>query len=154
VKLRDVRSLEFKPGPRLVMHDGKIVEGAVSGLEAVAVRLGELTLAVDLTKSRRLRPQARCAWTRKLFAVSRCWAYNPIPRIRAYALRVTSLHNDSTAKVVAVSAAVTPLTSRRANGTGEEHARCRIGVVPSPPLRGLAAAGLPAIPWARPAWGN
>jgi hypothetical protein len=53
--LRATRSLEFKPQPRLVLHDGKTVTGAVTALDAVPVRLGEVTLTVDLTKAARVR---------------------------------------------------------------------------------------------------
>ncbi len=39
VKLSEVQKIQFTSNPRVVLHDGKTIEGAVSGLEEVTVRL-------------------------------------------------------------------------------------------------------------------
>ena len=54
VKLSDVRV--FHPGstPRLVLRDGETITGAVAGLDAVSVRLGEQMLSVDLGSAKEL----------------------------------------------------------------------------------------------------
>ncbi len=54
VRLAEVRSLTFGEKAGVVLHDGKTLDGAVAGLEAVAVRLGGQKLAVDLTKAERV----------------------------------------------------------------------------------------------------
>lgn len=51
VRFSDVRSLQLKPSPRLTLDDGKVIEGAVSGLDGVRVQLGEQSLSVDLAKA-------------------------------------------------------------------------------------------------------
>jgi hypothetical protein len=51
LKLSEVRSLQLKPQPRALLHDGKSAEGPVSGLDAVPVRLGEQSLPVDLARA-------------------------------------------------------------------------------------------------------
>ncbi len=51
LKLSEVRILRLDPGPHVVLHDGKRIEGTVSGLDAVPVRLGEQLLAVSLAKA-------------------------------------------------------------------------------------------------------
>ena len=55
VKLSDVKSIKLQPGARVVLHDGKAVEGAVSGLNAVPVRFGEQSLPLDLGKAAEVR---------------------------------------------------------------------------------------------------
>ncbi len=55
VKLREVKSIQLRPAPLVVLSDGKKVEGAVSGLDAVPVRLGEQTLTIDLTKAHEMK---------------------------------------------------------------------------------------------------
>lgn len=51
VKLSEVKSVTLQPGARVVLHDGKLVEGAVLGLHAVPVQFGEQSLAIDLGKA-------------------------------------------------------------------------------------------------------
>jgi S1-C subfamily serine protease len=41
VRLRDVRSVQFRPKPQVVQADGKPLEGAITGQDTVAVQLGE-----------------------------------------------------------------------------------------------------------------
>jgi hypothetical protein len=55
VKLSEVRSLQLKPQPRAILHDGKTLEGPVSGLGAVPVRLGGQSLPVDLATAAEVR---------------------------------------------------------------------------------------------------
>jgi hypothetical protein len=55
VMLGEVRGIRLGAGPRAVLHDGKRVEGTVSGLDAVPVRLGEQTLKVNLAKAMELK---------------------------------------------------------------------------------------------------
>jgi S1-C subfamily serine protease len=55
VKLSDVRGVHLGTTARVLLPDGKTVEGPVSGLEAVPVRLGEQTVAVNLTKAADLK---------------------------------------------------------------------------------------------------
>lgn len=49
VKLSEVRSIEFRPKGKVLLHDGKALEGAVTGLDAVAIRLGEQQVSLKLT---------------------------------------------------------------------------------------------------------
>jgi hypothetical protein len=48
VRLGEVRGIRLGETPRVLLHDGKRLQGAVSGLDAVPVRLGEQTLSVNL----------------------------------------------------------------------------------------------------------
>jgi hypothetical protein len=52
VKLSEVAEIQFKPAPRVVLHDGKTVEGEVLGLENVPVQLGEQPVPLKLVKAR------------------------------------------------------------------------------------------------------
>jgi hypothetical protein len=51
VRLSEVRSLQLKPGPRVALYDGKVIERPLSGLDAVPVHLGEQTFSVNLAKA-------------------------------------------------------------------------------------------------------
>jgi hypothetical protein len=51
VKLSEVAKIQFRPAVRVVLHDGKAVEGVVSGLGAVPVRLGEQSVPLNLVKA-------------------------------------------------------------------------------------------------------
>jgi hypothetical protein len=51
VKLSEVARIQFRPAVRVLLHDGKAVEGEVSGLEAVPVRVGEQSVPVNLVKA-------------------------------------------------------------------------------------------------------
>jgi hypothetical protein len=52
IKLSEVRSIRFKPEPRVLLQDGKELSGvALTGLDAVPVRLGERSVPVDLTRA-------------------------------------------------------------------------------------------------------
>jgi hypothetical protein len=66
VKLGEVRGIQFNPGPRVLLQDGKEVEGPVSGLDAVPVRLGGQLLTVDLGKAVEVKfasaPEAELIW--------------------------------------------------------------------------------------------
>jgi hypothetical protein len=55
VKFSEVRSLSLGPPPQVVLSDGKKMDGPVSGLEAVPVRLGEQSLAVSLAKAKEVK---------------------------------------------------------------------------------------------------
>jgi hypothetical protein len=55
VMLSEVRGIRLGSGPRAVLHQGKRVDGTVSGLDAVPVRLGEQTLKVNLAKATELK---------------------------------------------------------------------------------------------------
>lgn len=55
VKLSDVQKVHFQARPRVVLHEGKAIEGAISGLNAVPVRLGEQSLSLDLGKATEIR---------------------------------------------------------------------------------------------------
>jgi len=55
VKLSEVATIQFQPAVRVVLQDGKAVEGVVSGLEAVPVNLGEQSLDVNLVKAAAVR---------------------------------------------------------------------------------------------------
>ena len=55
VKLSDVERLQFRPSVRVVLHNGNVLKGAVSGLEAVPVRLGEQSTPLNLTKAADVR---------------------------------------------------------------------------------------------------
>jgi hypothetical protein len=55
LKLSEVRSVEHRPAHRVLLADGKEVEGAVSGLDAVPVRLGGQTMTLDLGKAYEVR---------------------------------------------------------------------------------------------------
>src|SRR5262249_42849264 len=56
----------FQPGPSVLLLDGKEIEGAVSGLDAVPVRLGGQSVSVDLAKAAEVRfapaPEANLLW--------------------------------------------------------------------------------------------
>jgi S1-C subfamily serine protease len=66
VRLSEVARVHTKPTPGVVLADGKTVEGAVTGLDEVPVRLGEQSLAVNLGKaatvSFSLAPEADLVW--------------------------------------------------------------------------------------------
>jgi hypothetical protein len=66
VKLSEVRSVRFQPGPRVLLQDGEEVKGPVSGLDAVPVRLGKKSVEVDLGKAVEVRfapaPGANLIW--------------------------------------------------------------------------------------------
>jgi hypothetical protein len=51
MELGEVQDIRLGPTPRVVLHDGKTVEGMVSGLDAVPVRLGGQTLSVNLARA-------------------------------------------------------------------------------------------------------
>jgi hypothetical protein len=51
MKVSDVLTVRLGAAPRVLLHDGKRVEGTVSGLDSVPVRLGEQTLSVNLAKA-------------------------------------------------------------------------------------------------------
>ncbi len=51
VKLREVRGIRLEPRPRVVLHDGKRINGQVTGLAAVPMQLGGQTLSVNLAKA-------------------------------------------------------------------------------------------------------
>jgi hypothetical protein len=55
VKLSEVKKVQLRPAVRVVLQDGKAVEGVVSGLEAVPVQLGEQSVSVDLVKAAEVR---------------------------------------------------------------------------------------------------
>jgi hypothetical protein len=55
VRFGEVHGIRLGATPRVVLQDGKRLEGAVSGLGAVPVRLGEQTLSVDLAKAREVK---------------------------------------------------------------------------------------------------
>jgi len=55
VKLGEVAEIQFQPAVRVVLQDGKTVEGVVSGLEAVPVQLGGQSVPVDLLKAATVR---------------------------------------------------------------------------------------------------
>jgi hypothetical protein len=55
VKLSEVLGIRLGAAPRVVFHDSKRVEAAVSGLDAVPVRLGEQTVSVNLAKAAAVR---------------------------------------------------------------------------------------------------
>jgi hypothetical protein len=55
VKLSDVLGVRFGAAPRVVFHDSKRLEGAISGLDAVPVRLGDQTLSVNLAKAEEVK---------------------------------------------------------------------------------------------------
>jgi hypothetical protein len=55
VMLSEVRGIRLASGPRAALHDGKKIEGTVSGLDEVPVRLGEQTLKVNLAKATELK---------------------------------------------------------------------------------------------------
>jgi hypothetical protein len=50
LKLSEVRSLDLRPKPRAVLHDGRFVEGALAELKELHVLLGEEELHVPLSK--------------------------------------------------------------------------------------------------------
>jgi hypothetical protein len=51
IKLSDIHSIQLQPKSRVMLRNGKPIEGPVSRLDAVAVQLGEQSLSVDLSKS-------------------------------------------------------------------------------------------------------
>jgi hypothetical protein len=48
LKLSEVRSIQLRPAPRVVLHEGKEIEEPVTGLDAVSLRLGGQSVPVDL----------------------------------------------------------------------------------------------------------
>jgi hypothetical protein len=66
LKLGEIRSIQFQPGLKAQLLDGKEVEGPVTGLEAVPVRLGEQAVTVDLGKAIEVKftpaPEADLIW--------------------------------------------------------------------------------------------
>jgi len=65
-RLSAVARVQSKPTPGIVFEDGKTIEGPVTGLDDVPVRLGEQSLAVNLGKaatvSFSLAPEADMVW--------------------------------------------------------------------------------------------
>ena len=55
VRLSDIARIQFKPNLQVVLHDGKTLEGPVTGFDEVQVQLGEQSLPIDLSKSLSLR---------------------------------------------------------------------------------------------------
>jgi Trypsin-like peptidase domain len=55
VQFSEVRSIQLKPALRVALHQGKALEGPVSGLEAVPVQLGDQALAVNLAKAEEVK---------------------------------------------------------------------------------------------------
>jgi hypothetical protein len=55
VRLGEVHGIRLGARPRVLLHDGKRLEGAVSGLEAVPARVGEQTLSVNLAQAGEVR---------------------------------------------------------------------------------------------------
>jgi hypothetical protein len=51
MNLSQLRSIQVRPSPLVILVDGKKVEGKIVGLDAVSVRLGDQWLAIDLTKA-------------------------------------------------------------------------------------------------------
>jgi len=51
VQLHEVRAIMLRRAPQVLLTSGKKVEGVVSGLNAVPVRLGDQSLAIDLSKA-------------------------------------------------------------------------------------------------------
>jgi Trypsin-like peptidase domain len=51
VKFSQIESIQLKPKPRVLLQDGKVIEGVVSGLEGVPARLGDYSLTADLGKA-------------------------------------------------------------------------------------------------------
>jgi S1-C subfamily serine protease len=51
VPFSDLRSIQLKPAPRVVLGDGKAMAGSVSGLDAVSVQLGDQALTVNLAEA-------------------------------------------------------------------------------------------------------
>jgi hypothetical protein len=51
VRLSEVRSIAFKGKAGVLLHDGKTVEGKISGLGAVTIRLGGEKVAVNLAEA-------------------------------------------------------------------------------------------------------
>jgi hypothetical protein len=51
VQLSAVKRLQFQPKPMAVLADGKTLEGAMSGLDKVALAFGGQTVAADLSKA-------------------------------------------------------------------------------------------------------
>jgi hypothetical protein len=69
-KLSEVRAIRFQPKPQVLFHDGKRVEGEVTGLEAVPVQLGDQSLAVNLARAAEVK-LAPAAETDQLWYVLR-----------------------------------------------------------------------------------
>jgi len=55
VKLSHVRSVQLRPGPSILLRDGKEIEGTLSGMDAVPVQLGEQSLLINLEKATSVR---------------------------------------------------------------------------------------------------
>jgi hypothetical protein len=51
IRLRDIRGVQLQPKPQVVLADGKVLEGAVTGLETVTVQLGEEKRALNLLRA-------------------------------------------------------------------------------------------------------
>jgi hypothetical protein len=51
VKLSEVRSIRLTPKPSVRLHDGRTVEGGLTGLDGVPVQLGGQSLRVDLARA-------------------------------------------------------------------------------------------------------
>jgi hypothetical protein len=66
VKLSEIRSIQLQPGLKVRFRDDKEVEGSVTGLEAVPVRLGEQSVNVNLGKAVEVKfspaPEADLIW--------------------------------------------------------------------------------------------
>jgi WD40 repeat protein len=55
LKLSEIRSVQLGLQPRVLLRDGKTIEGAVTGLDAVPIRQGDQTRAVNLAKASELK---------------------------------------------------------------------------------------------------
>ncbi len=51
IKLSSVRQIDFKPKPAAVLADGKTVEGEITGLDKVAIRVGDQKVSVNTLKA-------------------------------------------------------------------------------------------------------
>jgi hypothetical protein len=55
LKLSEVRGIRFGARPRVLLHDNKRIEGTLTGLDAVAMRLGGKALSVSLARAVEVR---------------------------------------------------------------------------------------------------
>src|SRR5262249_28172277 len=55
IRLADVTGLRGQPGLQAVLADGRTLEGAVGGLDAVEISLGPQTATLDLSKATSVR---------------------------------------------------------------------------------------------------
>jgi len=55
LKLSEVRGIRFGARPRVLLHDNKRIEGTLTGLDAVAMRLGGKALSVSLARAMEVR---------------------------------------------------------------------------------------------------